>query len=140
MNNASTEDTKRNLQRHGIAMYTKLRTTDWAAELLEAVGGVEGLDGQHAAASFLPEHDDLARAKTISGGEHGPPAPQECAANVPDDLDAPELAQRTEHERRVPSAAIPVPREHVGDVLHVDRDLNQLKHAFPFVSSTRRDN
>ena len=101
-------------------MCTMLRTTDCAAKLLEAAGGVEGLDGQHAAASFLPEHDDLAGAKTISGGELGPPAPQERAAGVPGDLDAPDLAQRADHERRAPGAAVPVPSELVGDALHVE--------------------
>ena len=68
----------------------------------------------------MPEHEEPAGAKAVGGGELGPAAPQERAAGVPGDLDAPDLAQRADHERRAPGAAVPVPSELVGDALHVE--------------------
>jgi hypothetical protein len=102
---------------------TKLRTTDWAAELSEAAGGVEGLEGQQAAASFVAEHEETPGAEAVRCGELGPPAPQERATRVPSDLDAPDLAQRADQERRAPGAAVPVPSELVGDALRTEAGL-----------------
>lgn len=83
------------------------RTSEWAAELPEAAGGVEGLDGENAA-GLVPEHEEPPRAEAVRGGELRSPAAQERAwpVRVPADLDAPDLAaDRADHERRAPGAA-----------------------------------
>lgn len=89
------------------------------AEAPDTAAVVERLDGEHAAAT-VAESEVPAGADAVHGGELGPPAPQERAAGVPGDLDAPDLAQRADHERRAPGAAVPVPSELVGDALHVE--------------------
>ena len=87
-------DTNEKLGRSGPRFpWGILRTCRWswcAAELPEAEGVVERLGGEDAAAT-VAESEVPAGADAVHGGELGPPAPQERAAAVPPDLDAPDL-------------------------------------------------
>ena len=65
-------------------------TCSRSGELLDAEAGVEGLEGERAAAG-VAEHDEPADADAVRGQELRPPAPQERAVAVPPDLDAPDL-------------------------------------------------
>jgi len=92
-------------------------TGEWTAELFEAAAGVERLDCEHAAA-FEPEHQEPPYADAVRARELQPPVPQERTLAVPAYLDAPDLAERADDERRGPIAAsVQVPSELVGDSL-----------------------
>ena len=105
-----------------------------SAEVPEAAGGVEQLDGEHATA-LVPDHHEPPHAQAVRRRELRPPAPQERAAAaavvVPADLDVPDLADRAHHARRPPrrstaaAAAVAalaqeVRGELVGDALRAD--------------------
>lgn len=102
-----------------------------SAEHPEAAGGVERLDGEHAAAAAaaVAEHHEPPHAEAVRGGELRPPAPQErSAVAVPDDPDVPGLAERARHARRrrpwraaAADADAQLRRELVADALHSQR-------------------
>jgi hypothetical protein len=84
----------------------------------EAAVGVEGLDGEHAAAA-VAEDEEPPRGDAARGREPWPPAAQERAIAVPPDLDAPRLclsAGRADDEGLV---AADLRGELVGDALRI---------------------